>query len=159
MFKEFDITDSMFKNASLKAAALGIRPNSITGGAGNLVGFLGEEVARLALNGIEKNSFEHDLLLQDGRSIEVKTQKLKYDPKPNFTCYVSGYNTKQVCDYYCFIAVDASYKKGWYIGVYPKHQYIKNATYLKKGDNYPGSTNVVKANCYTMQFGDLLPYP
>jgi hypothetical protein len=159
MFKKFDITDSMFQNASLKAAALGVRPNSITSGQGNIVGFLGEEVARLALDGIEKNSFEHDMLLQDGRSIEVKTQKLKYEPKPHFTCYVSAFNPRQVCDYYCFVGVDASYKKGWYLGVYPKREYMQKATFLKAGDNYPGSVHKVKANCYTMKLGDLLQQP
>ena len=159
MFKEFPITDAMFQNASQKAAALGQRPNSITKGAGNLVGFLGEEVARLALNGIEKNSYEYDLLLPDGRSIEVKTQKLNYDPKPHFTCYVSAFNPRQVCDYYCFIAVDGSYKKGWYLGVYPKKAYLQRAMYLRAGDRYPNSANIVKANCYTMKLEDLLQTP
>ena len=98
-------------------------------------------------------------MLQDGRSIEVKTQKLKYEPKPHFTCYVSAFNPRQVCDYYCFVGVDASYKKGWYLGVYPKREYMQKATFLKAGDNYPGSVHKVKANCYTMKLGDLLQQP
>jgi len=147
---EVTITQEMKKIALQKAEELPPLKNSITSGGGNLVGFLGEEVAKFVLGGTLSNTYDYDLVLDSGKTVDVKTKKTGFEPKPHYECSVAEYNTKQKCDYYAFVRVDDQRDRAWFLGVYKKDNYYKDAKLLKKGDVDPSNNFVVKANCYNL---------
>jgi len=147
---EVVITQEMKKTALQKAEELPKLRNSITSGGGNLVGFLGEEVAKFVLGGTLSNTYDYDLVLDSGKTVDVKTKKTGFEPKPHYECSVAEYNTKQKCDYYAFVRVDDQRDRAWFLGMYEKGAYYKDAKLLKKGDVDPSNNFVVKANCYNL---------
>lgn len=150
MILEVAITQEMKKSALQKAQELPSLKNSITSGQGNLVGFLGEEVVKSVLGGTLSNTYDYDLILNSGKTVDVKTKKTGFEPKPHYECSVAEYNTKQKCDYYAFVRVDDQRDRAWFLGVYEKDAYYKDAKLLKKGDVDPSNNFVVKANCYNL---------
>lgn len=156
---EVKITDEMTVAAATKAAEMGRLNNSIMKGEGNIAGFLGEEIARVILGGRTSNTYDYDLVLDDGLTIDVKTKQTTVTPKDNYECSVAEFNTRQKCDYYCFVRVRDDFNVGWYLGVYPKNKYYKDATYLKKGTLDPSNNYVVRASCYNMRISDLYSSP
>lgn len=150
MMLEVAITPEMKKSAIQKAEELPTLKNSITSGEGNLVGFLGEEVAKSVLGGTLSNTYDYDLILGSGKTVDVKTKKTGFEPKPHYECSVAEYNTKQKCDYYAFVRVDDQRDRAWFLGVYEKDAYYRDAKLLKKGDVDPSNNFVVKANCYNL---------
>lgn len=150
MILEVAITQEMKKSALQKAQELPSLKNSITSGQGNLVGFLGEEVVKSVLGGTLNNTYDYDLILNSGKTVDVKTKKTGFEPKPHYECSVAEYNTKQKCDYYAFVRVDDQRDRAWFLGVYEKNAYYKDAKLLKKGDVDPSNNFVVKANCYNL---------
>ena len=77
---------NMIERAKSKAVSLGSINNSILKGAGNLAGYLGEEAlalhikANIVSNNRGLDKYNHDLLLQDGYRIEVKTKRRTVAP-------------------------------------------------------------------------------
>ena len=159
MITEVEITESMLNEAQIKANQMGTLNNSITSGAGNIVGFLGEIIAFSILGGEQSNTFNHDIITLDGKKVDVKCKKQSpdYPPLDYYACSVAAYNTKQNCDYYAFTRVHKDYKKGWFLGVYPKNKYFTDAVFLKKGSIDPSSSNnyTVKADCYNLPINKL----
>jgi hypothetical protein len=159
MITEVEITESMLNEAQIKADQMGTLNNSITSGAGNIVGFLGEIIAFSILGGEQSNTFNHDIITLDGKKVDVKCKKQSpdYPPLDYYACSVAAYNTKQNCDYYAFTRVHKDYKKGWFLGVYPKNKYFTDAVFLKKGSIDPSSSNnyTVKADCYNLPINKL----
>ena len=66
---EIKITQQMIDYASDQAQEMGEINNSIRHGKGNLVGFLGELVAQKVLGGMLDNTYDHDLLMDDFRTM------------------------------------------------------------------------------------------
>lgn len=149
------ISSEMLDRSKSKAEELGKLNNSILKGDGNLVGFLGEEIANLVLNGTIKNSYDYDLILEDGSKVDVKTKKTTVVPKDFYECSVAAYNTKQKCNYYCFVRVKDDLTRGWFLGVYKKEDYFKDAVFMKQGDIDPSNNFKVKADCYNMKINQL----
>ena len=147
---EVTITPEMKASATKKAEELPSLRNSITSGQGNLVGFLGEEVAKHVLGGTLSNTYDYDLVLISGKTVDVKTKKTGVAPKPHYECSVAEYNTKQRCDYYAFVRVDEQSNRAWFLGVYGKEDYYRDAKLLKKGEVDTSNNFVVKANCYNL---------
>jgi hypothetical protein len=141
----------MREKAEQQAAEMGALRNSIRSGEGNLVGFIGEQVAQKVLGGFIDNTYDHDLMMDDFlTTVDVKTKETTVAPKPHYDCSVAAYNTKQKCDYYCFIRVKNDLSIGWYLGVYPKSKYFEDARKLNKGDLDPDNNFTVKADCYNL---------
>ena len=152
---EVKITAEMKSAANKKAKELPSLKNSITSGQGNMVGFLGEEVAKFVLGGELKNTYDYDLILSSGKTVDVKTKKTSFEPKPHYECSVAEYNTKQRCDYYAFVRVDDQRDRAWFLGVYEKEAYYRDSKLLKKGEVDPSNNFVVKANCYNLPINKL----
>ncbi|MFZ9646449.1 MAG: hypothetical protein ACO29M_07215 [Fluviibacter sp.] len=152
---EITITDSFLNTAKEKAKELGKLNNSILYGDGNLTGFLGELVAHSILGGHLKNTYDYDILLDNGCTVDVKSKKTKVKPKDYYECSVAAFNTKQKCDYYCFVRIKDDYSTAWYLGYYPKEKYYKDAVFLKKGDIDPSNMYTVKADCYNLKINEL----
>jgi hypothetical protein len=159
LIKQIVVTDTMLKQAQNKATEMGALNNSILKGDGNLTGFLGELIALEVLHGKQHNTYEYDIVLDNGKTVDVKSKKTKVAPKPHYECSVASFNIKQKCDLYCFVRVKDDYSCGWFLGVYPKQKYYEDAVFLRKGQVDKLNNYTVKADCYNLQIVNLLDSP
>lgn len=156
---EIVISPAMLVEARDKAAEMGQLRNSIIRGAGNIAGFIGEAIAQQVLGGKLCNTYDYDLVLDDGTKIDVKTKQTGYVPLPSYDCSIAALNTKQDCDYYAFVRVKNDFSVGWYLGVYNKDQYMKDAVFMQKGTIDPANGYVVKSDCYNIKIDQLKDKP
>lgn len=152
---EVDITEDMIRDAKAKSIEMGKLRNSITKGEGNVAGFIGELVALKIIGGKIKNTYDYDLVSKGGIKVDVKTKRTTVKPKPFYNCSVADYNTKQACDYYCFVRVLEDNSKAWFLGVYPKDKFYEDATFNRKGEP-DGPVFKFTADCYNLQISKLL---
>jgi hypothetical protein len=152
---EVEITSKLIESAKAKAKDLGKLRNSITNGKGNLVGFIGEEVALSCLGGELTNTYDYDLILKDGTKVDVKTKSTTVAPLPHYDCSVAAYNTKQKCDAYAFVRVKKDLTKAWYLGILPKNMYFEMAERFDKGDIDPANGFKIRADCYNVKISEL----
>ena len=157
--KELVITPEMLVEARDKAVEMGQLYNSITRGAGNIAGFIGEAIAQQVLGGELFNTYDYDLVLPDGTKVDVKTKQTGYVPLPSYDCSIAALNTKQDCDYYAFVRVKNDVSVGWYLGVYNKDQYMKDAVFMQKGTVDPANGYTVKSDCYNIKISQLKEKP
>jgi hypothetical protein len=157
--QEIKVTDEMLLSARDKAAEMGRLHNSITRGAGNLAGFIGEEIAKVVLGGTLSNTYNYDLILDNGKTVDVKTKQTSVAPLETYDCSIAAFNTKQDCDYYCFVRVKNDFTVGWYLGVYEKQKYLEEASFMKKGYLDPSNGYVVKSDCYNLKINQLKNKP
>ncbi len=153
--KEIEVTLSMIEAARTKAAELGRLRNSILKGKGNIAGFIGEQIALQCLGGTWENTYEYDIILPDGKKVDVKTKQTSVKPLPNYECSVSNHNTKQKCDAYAFVRLKNDFTVGWYLGCINKTEYLDKATFMRKGDVDPCNTYTFKADCYNLAIKEL----
>lgn len=105
-------SQEMIDSAKLKAKSLGSINNSILRGAGNIAGYLGEEAlaayidADIVSNNRGLDKYNHDLLLEDGHRIEVKTKRRTVAPKPHYDVSVAKTSKHQQPDIYAFISLE-----------------------------------------------------
>lgn len=149
----------MLVEARDKAAEMGKLRNSITSGAGNIAGFIGEAIAQQVLGGKLNNTYDYDLVLEDGTKIDVKTKQTSVKPLDSYDCSIANLNTKQQCDYYAFVRVKNDFTVGWYLGVYEKQQYMLDAVFMKRGTIDPSNGYVVKSDCYNLKINQLKERP
>ena len=98
------------------ADELGELNNSITGGQGNLAGFVGEVVVAEIIEAEHNNTYDSDLTWFDNITIDVKTKRTTVAPKDYYECSIAAYNTKQKCDLYAFCRVNANLDTLWFLG-------------------------------------------
>ena len=152
------IPASAVQRAKAKADEMGLLNNSITSGHGSVAGFVGEEVARFVMGGTERNTLDYDLILDDGSRVEVKTKRTKAKPQPHYDCSVAAYNTRQDCDLYAFVRVHSDLKIAWFLGVYPKDAYYRDARFLREGEVDQANNFTVKADCYNLSIDKLYTF-
>jgi len=98
---------------------------------------------------------DYDLVRNDGITIDVKTKQTSAVPLPHYECSVAALNTKQACDYYCFVRVKNDFTVGWYLGVVRKQDSLADAVFMKKGTVDPSNNYVVKSDCFNMKITSL----
>ena len=155
--QEVEISLTQIDEARKKAAAMGTLNNSITGGGGNLIGFVGEVIAADLLKAEWANTYDYDIILRNGETADVKTVGTTVTPDSSYNCTVSNYNIKQDCDYYCFMRVTRDLTKGWFLGIVDKSVFLKEATFKKKGD-VEDNNFVVRSDCYTLPISYIEKY-
>jgi hypothetical protein len=153
--EEILITKDMINKAKTKANQMGKLNNSITKGQGNIAGFLGEEIVLNYLNENDNNSYDYDLVLKDGRKVDVKTKRTTVKPRTNYDCSVAAFNTKQKCDVYIFCRILNDMSRGWILGYKDKKDYFDEARFMKKNQIDPANNFRVKADCYNVAIEDL----
>lgn len=156
---EIAVTPAMLVEARDKAVEMGRLHNSIMNGAGNIAGFIGEAIAQQVLGGKLDNTYEYDLVLDNGKTVDVKTKQTSVKPLETYDCSIAALNTKQKCDYYCFVRVKNDFSIGWYLGVYDKQQYMEDAVFMKKGDVDSSNGYVVRSDCYNLKIAVLKEKP
>ena len=156
---EAKITEFHIEKARALAKELGQLKNSITSGEGNLAGFIGEVIVADITGASHRNTYDYDLILPSGKSVDVKTKRTNYPPKDNYDCSVAAFNTKQKCDYYAFVRVKNDLSVAWVLGFYEKSLYFKDAKFYKKGDYDPDNKFTFKADCYNIKISNLMGCP
>jgi len=152
---EVDITPTMIERAENLSKDLGKLNNSITKGEGNIAGFLGEIIFAGLFNADIKHTYDYDVILKNGKRVDVKTKRTSVKPLPYYDCSIASYNTKQKCDEYAFVRIKYDLSKGWYLGKIDKELYFKKSRLLKKGDIDPDNNFKVRADCYNLKIQEL----
>ena len=153
---ELNITKESIAEAK-KLYDFGILNNSYTQGEGNKCGALGEVLVRQYYNAIQENTYDYDLII-DNKKIDVKTKRYnaRLTPTMKWTASVLAFNTKQKCDYYCFVGMSDDYKKAYLYGFIAKDEFYKTAIFRKKGDIDPnGSRFKFRADSYSTTISEL----
>lgn len=151
--QEFTITPSMISEAEFKADKMGVLNNSLLSGKGNLSGFIGELAVKSILNGKIDNTYDWDLILEDGSTVDVKTQAVNSIPRPHYDCNVNEHSTKQKCDFYAFTRILSNLSRGWYLGIISKKKLLEKARFNKAGS--PAANFMFRFNCYTIPIKDI----
>lgn len=152
---EVAISATMLVEARDKAAEMGRLRNSIINGAGNIAGFIGEAIAQQVLGGELSNTYDYDLVLPSGNTVDVKTKQTSVKPLETYECSIAALNTTQECDYYAFVRVKNDFTVGWYLGMYDKKQYMEDAVFMKKGTVDSSNGYTVKSDCYNLKISEL----
>jgi hypothetical protein len=154
---EVEITQQMKRSAWRKAYKLGKLKNSITSGKGNIVGFLGEEVANSLIQGEFINSKDYDII-KNKIKIDVKTKQCTSVPQSHYECSVAAFNTQQKCDIYVFVRIEKNKNKwgrAWVLGWMYKEEYFEKSKKLIKGQSSGDNWFKVKANCFNLEISEL----
>lgn len=138
---EYTVDSKILKEAEKRAKDLGKLKNSITGGAGNVAGFVGEICVRKYLGArSSKNddTYNNDLVYKQ-KKIEVKTKRRSVAPKLDYEASVAKTSLHQKPDYYIFTSLEyedktlITPKTLWIIGYISYSDFIKNGEFMGKG--------------------------
>lgn len=151
---EFEIKKAWYDCAKEKAEELGHLKRSIRQGSGNLVGFIGEYLAQEVLGGEFINTYDYDLLLENGLKVDVKTKMTSVLPRPNYACSIADYYI-QKCDYYAFVRVMNDYSKGWFLGFKKHDEFITQGRRVLKGDVNKSNGFVARLDGWDLDIKDL----
>ena len=143
-----DVSNKVFIDSQKKGVELGPIHNSITRGAGNLAGFIGEYLAQSIYGGVLDNTYAYDLKLPDGRRMDVKTKITSVEPKMDYMCTVSAFQIDYDCDGYIFTRVLNSYSICWVLGHISKTLFLDKSTFHKKGTRDKNTTFIYRADSY-----------
>ena len=152
---EVQITEEMIENAEEKAREMGKLRNSILRGEGSVAGFIGEQIALKVLGGEWSNTYEYDMILPDGRTVDVKTKQRGVPPRSHYNCSVSNFNPNQKCDLYGFVSILKNRKKGWFLGTIPKQEFMDRAMFATQGTHDPSNNFNTPASCYNLTIEEL----
>lgn len=155
MIKEYRITESMIDQARRQSLLQGELNNSIMRGQGTVSGYLGEMIAAAELKALFSNTFNYDIILQDGRTVDVKTKQVSSPPRDYYSCSIANLSKKQDCDAYAFVRVKKDLSVGWYLGLIDKDDFFSRATEHKKGDYDPDNNFTFRADCYNLPISEL----
>tara|TARA_R110002020_G_scaffold37499_5_gene113273 strand:+ start:960 stop:1553 length:594 start_codon:yes stop_codon:yes gene_type:complete len=170
-----EATQEMMQNSQLKASSLGWIDNSILKGGGNRAGYLGEEAlashldADIVSNNRGRDKYNYDLVLQDGRRMEVKTKRRTVGPRPHYDVSVAQTSSHQRPDLYGFISLQFERTSGkhpkkyyglkniWLCGYMPAGEYWERAILWKSGQIDPTNSFKTHVDMYNMAISDLYP--
>ena len=149
------LTESLVNEADKLAKDMGRIRNSITKGEGNVAGFIGEIVCAKLFNAERKGTKDYDLVLPDGKTVDVKTKRTTVKPLLHYDCSVAKLSLHQKCDAYAFCRVKTDLSVCWFLGLVDHDQYFKNARFLTKGELDPSNNFTVKSDCYNVSIEKL----
>ena len=168
---EVTVSQDIIDIASEKSETMGTLKNSLTEGAGNIYGFIGEGVVyrylvdnKVSVNW--NNSYDWDILIEEvedseGKSInklDVKSSVTNVKPMPHYNCLVSAFNTQQNCDAYVFTRVTKDLTKCWLLGFMLKEDFYNQADFFEKGERDPNRLSFKFVNdTYGVLIRDLTP--
>ena len=125
--EEILITEDQKKRAK-ELYEFKVLKGSVTEGKGNEVGALGEIIVWDKYKKKTKyvGSYDYDMIIK-GVKVDVKTKAQNFPPASHHTYNIFAYNTKQKCDYYCFVVVLNDLTKAWIVGWKEKESFFKEA--------------------------------
>ena len=153
---EVPVTDTMLEEANKKAASMGQLKGSMMEGERNLPAFLGEIAAQKVIGGEFHNTYDYDIMMESGKTVDVKTKKAKYKPRDYYDCTIFGYTAKQDCDYLLFTQVLNDLSTVYVLGGYEKKRFLEDSTFVAAG-SVVGTNNLqYKKDNYVMEIKDLV---
>jgi len=152
---EIPVLDSWWLTAQWLADDMGELNNSIRKGEGNIYGFLGELLFIDLTDAEHNNTYDWDVELPDGSTVDVKTKCVTSPPLPHYDCSVASIGVNQNCDYYAFVRVHKDMTVGWYLGAMLKQDFLNSARLLQAG--VPDGDNgwFPTIDCYNVKISDL----
>lgn len=156
--REFLITEDQRKRAK-ELYEFNVLKGSVTEGRGNEVGALGEILVWDAYKSKTEyvGDYNYDMIIKK-KKVDVKTKLQNMAPEPYHRANIFAFNTRQKCDYYCFVAILTDLSKGWIIGWKRKEDFFSEAEFHKKGEvDMKGSdpTWTFKGDCYCLDNSQL----
>ena len=168
-----DFDDSMIARAKEKAASLGSINNSILKGGGNIAGYLGEEAlapyidAQIVSNNRGLDKYNHDLLLDCGHRLEVKSKRRTVPPKSYYDVSIAETSRHQKPDLYAFISLEFDratkthpkkyygLKNVWLCGFMSSYEYWERAKLWESGKIDRTNNFKTHVNMYNLPIGEL----
>lgn len=150
------LTDDMINRANIAADELGVLPTSFMYGEGNLIGYIGKEMVYKHLNvqPFEIPNYNFDFVY-NARRFLVKAKSTNVEPKSYHQCSVAQVQISQDTDYYIFCRVMIPSKFGWILGYISRLDFLKHASFHKKGSMEGNNNYITKNNNYSIQIGKL----
>ena len=148
-------TKDQVKRAQALADEMGTLKNSITRGKGNVLGFLGEIVLADHFGWKQANTYDYDLLMPNGKTVDVKSKQCRSIPLPHYECSIASYNIKQQCDYYAFNRIKSDLSVVYFAGMLPKGVYFDKATKRSAGEVDESNGFTFRADCYNLEIAGL----
>lgn len=129
--------------------------NSITGGASNIYGALGEIIIYDLYDAKYAGEFDYDLII-NGYRVDVKSKWIQGRPQPHYFATVADTSTHQDCDCYVFLRIAKNYefqKFAFIIGWKMRDDFFNEATFYNEGDIDPtdGRNFKIKADCWNLE--------
>ena len=152
---EVDITPAMVAEAERLAAEVPVLNHSIREGEGTVYGFLGEVVFRERVGGRQANTYDYDIVMKSGVTVDVKTKMVRSMPRPHYECSVTAGHTGQDCDVYAFVRVLEDMTCGWYCGVIAKAAFFEQARLVRAGEQDGDNGWIATVDCYNLPISDL----
>jgi len=156
---EVDITPAMVAEAERLAAELPVLNHSIREGEGTVYGFLGEVVFRKGVGGQQANTYDYDIVMRSGVTVDVKTKMVRSMPRPHYDCSVTAGHTGQDCDVYAFVRVLEDMTCGWYCGAIAKAAFFEQARLVRAGEQDGDNGWIATVDCYNLPISDLGQQP
>jgi hypothetical protein len=133
----FKITQEQLEKAKHRNT-FDVLKNSLRNGEGTYLGSVGEVVLidyyiNKGVKFEDGQNYDYDFKINDYK-IDVKTQSLKYKPKPNFTCHIPNFNIKQDCDFYAFMFINLETNDAYCEGMIRKKDWKLIAKLKKQGE-------------------------
>jgi hypothetical protein len=137
-FIEFDVTPEQLARAE-KWFSFKELKDSITNGDGNLAGALGEVVFMDYLSNTGRvadyvGTHGHDLTF-GGYTMEIKTKRSNYAPKPNHNATVAVTSRHQNPDVYVFAQCLYDYAKLWLCGWMFREDFYEQSIFYEAGEH------------------------
>ena len=154
---EVNMTDKDLAKAKEQAMEMGNIAHSITEGQGSVAGFLSEIAVANYYGATQANTYDYDLVMPDGTTIDVKAKRTTAVPRSYYECSVAAYNTSQACDYYSFCRVSSNLRTVWLLGTIKKAEYFDKAEKRLKGEVDYRNNFTFKADCYNLRISQLPP--
>ena len=138
------------------ADEMGQLNNSIREGDGNIYGFVGELVFAEITGANQNNTYDWDVVMPDGHTVDVKSKCVTTPPLPHYECSVAAIGTRQNCDYYAFVRVLKDCTMAWYLGAMPKMDFLEQSTFMEAGVwQDPGNGWSPTIDCYNLAISAL----
>lgn len=158
---ETKFTDEDYETARHWGEELGILNNSILEGRGNIMGRLGELVVARYTGGQIVDQYSHDIVLPDGRTLEVKSKgtSLRQKPLLHYENAVSALNDRQRADFYAFTRINMSTKQVWLLGMMSTSEFKLKSRRVEKGFTDVATNFVARESYNAIKIGLLNPLP
>lgn len=163
---EIEIQQEWIDESKLEAKKLGVLNNSIRGGEGNQIGFIGELAVIKILGYNRTNIYEsdiskyhYDMIDLNGRTIDIKTKECVFKPRIDYAvCVYDMQVFKQNCQHYIFVRVDKKLKYVWILGWLDKIEFFEKAKFCIKGERDPDDIyHIFEADCWNCYIWQLRP--
>ncbi len=159
---EIKVDANTRKRIHEEASQIGRLEGSLTKGVGNLTGAAGETLAHMLLGGerVGHRRFSHDIELENGLTVDVKTGTGTVRPKPHFVARVYAAEDQREklatkCDVYYFMRLHVNRTTMWALGWLFADEFAQKATFHPMGSVNPLDGRLCRADEFVVPISEL----